>query len=79
MTEIKMFTNEIRQALRSGSLLTQTALYARGWTKKEIAEYLPEPELYKNPVYQSREPMKVWEADGIEDIERSMQLGLYKR
>ena len=77
-TNMKESNEMIRQAVKDGSLFTRTALLKRGWTKEEIAEHLPEPELYKNPVVPSGAPMQIWEADGVIAIEQENRLGKYK-
>lgn len=78
LKDIKQVTSEVRSALRDGSLLSQTALYKRGWTTEEIFTYLPRPDFYENPVIKGGLCMKVWEADDVIAIEQEKQLGRYK-
>ena len=76
--EIKKLTQEIKREIAAGSYFTKKALIERGWTEKEIIEFLPLPDLYRNPVNPSGEPMKVWSADDVEEIARSEQIGKYR-
>lgn len=75
---MEKLTSEIRYQIKFGGLLTQSALLQRGWTRKQIADYLPEPRLFKNPKYSSGSPMKVWDADSVSDIENEIRSGWYQ-
>lgn len=46
------------------TMLTQSDLFARGWTKGMVSRLLPEPTLGKNKYCRNR-PMKLWELNMI--------------
>lgn len=51
------------------TMLTQAALLKRGWTKKLIEAFLPEPTRKKNPMFASAAPLKLWPVAQIEAAE----------
>lgn len=51
--------------------LTQFALMERGWTKKLISDFLPEPEIKSNPFRRSGPPMKLWSVPDVEQAEKT--------
>ena len=52
------------------TMLTQSDLSARGWTKGMVSRLLPEPTLGKNKYCRNR-PMKLWELHMIEEVEKT--------
>jgi hypothetical protein len=53
-------------------LYTQSGLLERGWTKKLIADFAPEPDAVKtNPIFKKAAPMKLYAEDRIRQIEQS--------
>lgn len=73
MENIHSYTREIHNRVKFGELLSQTALLERGWTKRQITEYLPKPTLYKNPRFPSQAPMKVWDINIVNDAEEELR------
>lgn len=71
--EIRKYTEDIHRQVKIGELLSQRALMSRGWTKRQIDEWLPEPTLYKNPRFPTKAPMKVWDINTVQDAENEMR------
>lgn len=72
---IVKYTRDMQIARKMGDILCQADILARGWTRKQIAEFLPQPTLVKNPMYpRSAQPMKLWHRDDVEDGESEMKL-----
>jgi len=48
--------------------VTQSELLANGWTRKLIQDFLPEPELKRNPHYKRGPQMKLWSVSDVESV-----------
>ena len=64
---VMTYTRDMQIERKLGNLLCQSDVLARGWTKKQIADFLPQPLTVKNPLYpKSASPMKLWHRDDVE-------------
>ena len=51
-------------------MLTESALLNDGWTAELITDYLPEPTLYRIPLFEEDEPVKAWDKLTVEDAKK---------